>query len=328
MSFGEVGLPLTEVQPESGNSDVEIRQTEEAIGSGDPIDLMDMALTIAENVWLLVLVPVLVGAIAYGLASLLPETFESTAILQPAPSIPVQIGTDTVMPSPAVVANTLATTMTTATYLERAVRKITQTDDAPIGPTELQHRKPGDIVRATVGANDNLLVLTVSWHSPVGAQRLASALIALTLEESRPKSSELQRLTAERAYLEQKIGALTLTGERVKASMERDSANSQLDKLAKTYFLISENLVEMQRRVKEIDTRLEGITEASVLQQPTLPTQPVAPRKLIIALVSAIGTAFLLLIGIFVRQSWRVSGSSPQNIDRLLAMQRKYGLKK
>ena len=328
MNLGEIGSPDTRVQPDSRNSSVEVPQMEEAVETGDPIDLMDMALTVAENIWLLVLAPIVVGAIAYGLASFLPEKFESTAMLEPPPAMPIQIGNATVISNTVVLINTLATKINTAAYLERAIKTITQTGDANISRVEMQHRKPGDIVRTTVGTNDNVLTLTVTWHSPVEAQRLASALVALALEESRPKSSELQRLTAERTDLKQKIVELTITGERVKASMEGDSANSQLDKLAETYFLISKNLVEMQRRVREIDIQFEGLTEASVLQQPTLPTQPVAPRKLTVSLVSAIGMAFLLLICIFVKQSWRVSGSSLHNMNRLLAIQRKYGLKK
>ena len=287
--------------------------------------MMDLALTVAENAWLLMLVPILAGAIAYGASSLMPKTYESTAVLQPAPSVPVQVGDSTVMPSAAVVANTLATTITTSAFLERARQKVAQNGDAAMAPTAFEDRKPSDIVRATVGSNDHILTLTVSWHTPIGAQQLASAILELAREDSRPKASELQRLNTERANLGQQIGELTLTGQKVQSMMELDGATPQLDKLAKTHFLIASNLLEMRRRVNEIDTRLDGMSEESIVQRPSLPSEPVAPRKLIIALVTAIGVGFVLLIGIFVRQSWRVSGHSANNHARLQALKRKYG---
>ena len=47
----------------------------------DEISLLDLALTVAENLRLLIIGPIAAGLIALGVSSLLPKTFESVAIL-------------------------------------------------------------------------------------------------------------------------------------------------------------------------------------------------------------------------------------------------------
>uniref|UniRef100_UPI00404842C6 Wzz/FepE/Etk N-terminal domain-containing protein n=1 Tax=Shewanella sp. TaxID=50422 RepID=UPI00404842C6 len=47
----------------------------------DEISLLDLALTVAENLRLLIIGPIAAGLIALGASSLLPKTFESVAIL-------------------------------------------------------------------------------------------------------------------------------------------------------------------------------------------------------------------------------------------------------
>ncbi len=309
---------------------MENRATPEVVGTDDPIDLMDLALTVAENIWLLLLAPVVVGLIAYGLASLLPRTYESVAVLQPTPPAPVPIGKDTLMLNLAalthVFANAVATKMATPAYLEGAQHLLKEQAAATGGSAALDRIPLNASVRTYVGANDNLVTLRVSSTSATGSQMLASGILEHTYAESRPKSSELKRLTDERALLDQQIAGLELTEEKVRALIERNGATPGVSDLANTYALISTNLVDMHRRFKEIDTQLEGITEEVVVQKPTLPSEPSSPRNVIIALLGAVGTGFLLLIVIFVRQSWRASGRSSQHAQRLQALKRRYGL--
>ena len=47
----------------------------------DEISLLDLALTVAENLRLLIIGPIAAGLIALGVSSLPPKTFESVAIL-------------------------------------------------------------------------------------------------------------------------------------------------------------------------------------------------------------------------------------------------------
>ena len=47
----------------------------------DEISLLDLALTVAENLRLLIIAPIAVGLAAFGVSSFVPKTFESRAVL-------------------------------------------------------------------------------------------------------------------------------------------------------------------------------------------------------------------------------------------------------
>ena len=47
----------------------------------DEISLLDLALTVAENLRLLIIAPMVVGLAAFGVSSFVPKTFESQAVL-------------------------------------------------------------------------------------------------------------------------------------------------------------------------------------------------------------------------------------------------------
>ena len=52
-----------------------------SVDADDEISLLDLALTVAENLRLLIIGPIVAGLITLGVSSLLPKTFESVAIL-------------------------------------------------------------------------------------------------------------------------------------------------------------------------------------------------------------------------------------------------------
>ncbi|MDP4609078.1 MAG: hypothetical protein NWS83_08105, partial [Burkholderiaceae bacterium] len=54
--------------------------TDATIIHEDEISLLDLALTVAENLRLLVLGPIAVGVLALGVATVMPKTFESELI--------------------------------------------------------------------------------------------------------------------------------------------------------------------------------------------------------------------------------------------------------
>ncbi len=56
----------------------------------DEISLLDILVVLAENFWLLVLAPLTIGAITFGIVSFLPKTYESDAILRPKVTLDAQ----------------------------------------------------------------------------------------------------------------------------------------------------------------------------------------------------------------------------------------------
>ena len=301
---------------------MENRNPPETIEQAEAVDLLDVALTITENIRLLILGPIIIGAIAYGSSSFLPAIYESTAILQPLPAVSIPVRENEVAPNPSVIANTAATKMTTANMLNSAIQKVRQSDETlPRGDLQAS-------VRTAVGRNDNLITLIVSSTSPTASQLIASEILEITYAESRPKTSDLNRLITEKGSIEEQLKIQKITGERIQILIARSDNTPEFSDLAKTHALIASNLVDLHHRLKGIETQLRGITEDMLVQSPSLPAAPVSPKRITISVLSALSAGFFLLIGVFIRHAWHLSTTSPQNEMRIKALKRKYGFSK
>ena len=76
-------------------------------------------------------------------------------------------------------------------------------------------------------------------------------------------------------------------------------------------------LGELQARylvdVLSIPRALQGLSRDVVIQVPTLPVAPVSPKKGLIAVITAVGVGFVLLLFVFMRQSWRNSAAANES---------------
>ncbi len=68
--------------------------------------------------------------------------------------------------------------------------------------------------------------------------------------------------------------------------------------------------------VLNIPRILQGLTRDIVMQPPTLPTQPVAQKKGLTAVLAALGGGFVLLLWVFIRQAWKSAAQDPQKAEK------------
>lgn len=132
----------------------------------DEISLLDIVVVLAENFWLLLLAPLAIGAITLGILSLLPKTYESTAILQP-PIAPEEANADFRDSDAAFLATRSAAAMVTM-----------------LGSSDLQVRArqimpPGVSSAAIVRSDRQTGLVTVTVQAPAAseAQAFAHALL-------------------------------------------------------------------------------------------------------------------------------------------------------
>lgn len=62
------------------------------------------------------------------------------------------------------------------------------------------------------------------------------------------------------------------------------------------------------------NTPLEA--QALAKQLPTLPTEPAAPKKSLIAVLAALGSGFVLLLWMFMRQAWKNAAQDPEAAEK------------
>lgn len=273
--------------------------------TAEEVGLLDLLVTLAENARLLIIGPLLVGLCALGLGFVLPQTFQSVAVLQ--------------------AEQATASLMTTAAVLDPVVAGLGMDKEDGV---EDARRTLHENIKVAVGRNDKLLTLTVSAPSPQQAQATANAVLQQTYLQSRPKGSVAKRLEAQLAEAQGRLknaeSAAAGTLKRIETSSVGSASGSEL---ARGYAELLTVTSAAQGQVNALETQLEGLSEALLVQAPTLPQTASQPKKALMAMGATLGTGLLLLLFIFVRQALRTTATDADAADKLARIRRALGLK-
>ena len=256
------------------------------------LSFLDPLIVVAENLKLLILGPFLIGLMALGIGYVLPQSFTTHAILTP--PVDVQAQAAAIMVSPLVLDSVVESL------------KLLRGDSIQQARTRLETR-----VKAAA-AKEGLLRLDVTANSPTEAQSIANAVIDAWLRSTVPGPQD-------RADLEKKLAFAKVSLESVRRlqdilttegavplgkSLTRGEAGTSI-------VAVGELQARYLGEVLNIPRQLTGLTRDVVIQPPTLPTEPVAPKKSLIALLAAFGSGFMLLLWVLLRQAWKNAAHDP-----------------
>jgi uncharacterized protein involved in exopolysaccharide biosynthesis len=82
-----------------------------------------------------------------------------------------------------------------------------------------------------------------------------------------------------------------------------------------------------QGQVSLLEAQLEGLSNAQLVQAPTLAQKPSQPKKGLIALGATIAVGLILLLFVFIRQGFLGTAPSQQNSEKILRIRNSFGLK-
>jgi hypothetical protein len=267
--------------------------------------LLDLLVTLAENAKLLIVGPLLVGLCALGLGFVLPQTFQSVAVLQ--------------------AEQATASLMTTAAVLDPVAAGLGLDKG---GGVEEARRTLRERIKVAVGRNDKLLTLTVSAPTPAQAQATAQALLQQTYLQSRPKGNVAKRLEVQLAEAQARLTSAQDASVGLLKRLESNSAGASGGaELARGYAELLNASATAQSQVGVLETQLEGLTEALLVQSPTLPQKASQPKKALMTIGATLGTGLLLLLFIFVRQALRITATDADAASKLARIRRALGLK-
>ena len=269
----------------------------------EEIDLLDILVTLAENIKLLILGPLLVGICALGIAYIVPQTFESIAVLK--------------------AEQATASLMTTAAVLNPVAAELGLTqEDSP----EEARRRLREQIKVAVGRNDKLLTLTVSAPTPHQAQIVADAVLRQTYQQSRPKASELARLEVQLKGAEARIKNAEDAAGALLKRMELSGAGGGAE-LARGYGELLIVAAAAQKQVAELQALIEGVTDAQLVQAPTLPQKASKPKKGLIAIGATLAAGLALMLFVFVRQAVRGAAKDADAASKLARIRRALALR-
>lgn len=272
----------------------------------------DLLLPIAENIKLLILVPLVVGVLALGIGFFWPKTYTSQMHLALAEQEVKAV--EAMVRSPAVLDVVLSQYPT------------------DLGVTDLARDELSKRIRFS-GGNPNpkpgiaIIKIEVDEKSPERAQAVANALVDAWLDTTKPKPATKQELERKLKLTQDALADVTRiitrftseTPKLVMPNLQYDLAQptSQLLKMRNDYV----------DAIASIELTLKGRSRDVVASSPTLPTRSTKPKKGVAAILSTLATGAALLAWVLVRQAWRSAAQDPRAAARQARLRAALGIK-
>lgn len=256
--------------------------------------LLDVLVTLAENVKLLIIGPLVVGLCALGITFVLPRTYQSTAILQADQST--------------------ASLMMSASVLDPVIGALGLAGGDTL---EKARRELREQIKAVVGRGDKLLTLTVSARSAQQSQDIANALLRQSYLESRPKGTARGRLQTQLQEAQLRLRNAQNASLGLLKRLQSDGVGVGRDaEAARGYADLLNATGAAQTQISALEAELEGLSESKLLQAPTLPQQASHPRKGLVALGATLAAQLALLLFVFMRQALRNTAAANAEASR------------
>ena len=177
-------------------------------------------------------------------------------------------------------------------------------------------------------SKDGLLRLEVTETSAQQAQTFANAVIDGWLSSTVPGEQEREDLEKRLEVAQQGLKSVTELLNRLsldgavglRKPLTRGEAGTGL-------IAIGELQAKYLSDVLSIPHALHGLSRDVVKQPPTLPTQPASRKKSLIAILAALGSGFVLLLFVFMRQAWKNAAADPEAALKQSQLKRALGFK-
>jgi LPS O-antigen subunit length determinant protein (WzzB/FepE family) len=266
--------------------------------------LLDVLLVLAENIKLLTIWPLIVGLCALGISFLLPQTYQSVAVLQ--------------------ADQATASLMTTTSVLDPVIATL----DLAKGQTLEEARSHLKTkILTVIGRGDKLLTLTVSADTAQNSQVLANALLRQTYLESRPKGSARVRLEAQLAEAKTRLNnAQSAAAGLLKRLEANNSGANGGAEVVRGYADLLTAAGAAQTQISILETQLEGVSDSLLVQPPSLPEKASQPKKLLIAIGAALVAGMILLLFVFIREALRNTASNARAAEKMARIRQFLGL--
>ena len=251
----------------------------------DGINFLDALLILLENIKLLIVFPMILGLCALSATYVWPKTFESLAIIKADSSI--------------------LSLITTSSVIDPVAIKLGLIENES---QEEARRKLRSQIKVNLGRADQMLTLTVSASTPNQAQAIANALLQEAYIQSRPRTSEKARLEAQLKNAEMLIKDAEIASTTLLTRLEMKDSNKNINgaELGLGYAELLNIAAGARDQVLKLEAQLNGgLSDAQLIQAPTLPQQASKPKKALITIGATLAAGLLVLLFVFVRQGWR-----------------------
>ena len=279
----------------------------------DEIDLLDLLVTISENIKLLVLGPLLAGLLALGVTSGLTPTYESGFVLNADKKWVVDsVEIDLVKPE-------LLKFSIESPGTLKAAAQLLQT----AGRADLAVAVSSGAVSVSAPRNTTQVKVALQSAEAADAHAMAKALLQAALAAPQVQGSTLIKLQDELAKDQAALTNARTMETRLATRLQSDQDPSP--SLVTDYNNLLRAIIELSARVDFAQARLDGVTEDDVVSSPSLPTQPIKPKATLVTAVTVLATGFALLLWVFVRKAVQGAAINPESAAKLARIRQAFG---
>lgn len=281
----------------------------------DEIDLLDLLVTVAENIKLLVIGPLVVGFTVWGYFLAGPTSYQASFTLQGQKNVLID-GTSIELLTPAQVSQLVISPST----LKVAAKEL-ETSGHP-SLANLVHQ---GLAVAQVPRNTTHVQVILHSTSAAHAQTLAQALLTAILQQSQPHDSALERLQARISEDQTALNQARVFEQRLaKALADTPVPNPEL---LRSYGTLQSTIGSLISRINQNQARLQGLQDTDVLIAPSTTKHPTRKKQIQTIVVAVLATGFALLLFVFVRQALRNAGANPESAAKLARIRMALGFK-
>ena len=244
---------------------------------------------ILENLKLLLIGPLVVGVVAFGIASALPKWYTSTAYL----SLD-EAG-----------ARSADSLMRSTPVLEKVLAKLDalhESADAPRRSLDSARRivvAPGEI-----RVESKLFRLEYSDRDPRLAQKINSFFIEAWLDSTKPPPEQRKLIESEIERRDLQARSISQLLDRLQKEAPSLVTQSLQGELATPIMNLIEKRDNNLQALTNLRNALNGVSTDVVFGPPDLPTVPSWPKKAIITILAVVVSTLLLLVFVILRRFW------------------------
>jgi hypothetical protein len=247
---------------------------------------------ILENLKLLLLGPVIVGLVAFGITNTLPKWYSSAAYLNLDEA--GARAADALMRSPPVLDKVLAEIKAPQSTIEARRAFLDGNRRIVVAPGELQR-------------TSSLYRLEYSDRDPRVAQKVNSLFVDAWLESTKPPPEKRSTIEADVARRDLRAKSISQLIDRLqKDATSLVSQNSQEGELATPITKLIEKRDENLATIAGLRNSLNGVSRDVVFGAPDLPEEPSWPKKGMITILAGFVATLLLLMFVILRRFWSV----------------------
>lgn len=249
----------------------------------DEASLLDTLLVLGQNLWLLILGPLVVASLVLGIQLAWPQRFSSQAIL----TLPASVGAQ----APGI--------MKSAVVLDSVLSSLSP----DFNGSRDSARKALAANIKIVAAKDGLLHIDVTAPTAQEAQKTANFLIDAWLRTTKPRAREQAELEKRLAHAKETL----LAAQSILATQKTALSMAGLGELLDRYFA----------QTLDFERAINGLTRDVVIQAPTLANRPMKSPYIATFLLVSFGAELFFLMWVLGRHALKTAGRNPVTAQKL-----------